>query len=203
MRRLRCGLTSGGLKPGAYITHAVTIRTAVLSLEVPKAPAASTARILCRRLGTYRDHLFLFLPGSPVRDEYRYPGTSDRRDHKSKWGNLRLTKFCTTAKALPVSVNKRDRGCGSTIRSSPVPQLSAAARTDYGTLFMVAHLRKRRGSWGCGSMVSAKRTPCCKDSRRIAMLRHDQALETEACAALPTRSVKRRKKRPRKDRNNA
>jgi hypothetical protein len=47
VRRLRYGLTSGGLKPGAYITH-----------------------------------LFLFLPGSPVRDEYQYPGTSDRRDRR-------------------------------------------------------------------------------------------------------------------------
>jgi hypothetical protein len=64
--------------------------------------------MLCRRLGTYRDHLFLFLLGSPVRDEYRYPGTPDRRDNKSKRGNARLTKFCTTAKALPVSVNKRN-----------------------------------------------------------------------------------------------
>jgi hypothetical protein len=46
------------------------------------ATAASTARMLCRRLGTYRDHLFLFLPGSPVRDEYGYPGTSDRRERR-------------------------------------------------------------------------------------------------------------------------
>ena len=31
--------------------------------------------------------------------------------------------------------------------------------------------------WSPDYIVSAKRTPSCKDSRRIAVLRHDQALK--------------------------